>query len=65
MFENWGFGEWFYVIWLSCYAITYIKVLMDDFDIDKAVGQMFVCGLFWPFFWFAWIINSDFVRKRR
>ena len=57
MFELWGFREWFLSIWLICYTITYINVLIKDSDIDKALRYAFVCGLFWPIMWLIYFIN--------
>lgn len=48
---QWGFAEWFYFIWIACYAITYCIVLYKDNDLDKAIGYMLVCGFFWPLLW--------------
>ena len=59
MFELWGFGEWFLSIWFICYIITYIRILINDPDIDKVIGYSILCGLFWPFIWIYAFINRD------
>jgi hypothetical protein len=58
MSAEWGFGEWFFLIWAVCYLITFLIFIKADKNVEHWLGYSIVCVYFWPLMWIYWICSS-------
>ncbi|MBR7119180.1 MAG: hypothetical protein IKC77_03180 [Lentisphaeria bacterium] len=59
MSATWGFGEWFFILWMVCYLFTFIILIYVDRNIEHWLSHSLICIFFWPIIWLYWMWPSD------